>query len=73
MSENSVEDRKQLAHAGYQSHLLRFASRQEALVELPHHRVAACGDQSTHVKRSSDVGSATPYATTTTESARIAV
>jgi hypothetical protein len=40
---------------------------------LPHHRVAAGGDQSTHVKRCSDVGFATPHATMTTESARIAV
>ena len=60
MFEDGIEDREQLAHAGHQSHLLWFASRQEALVELPHRWVAACGDQSTHVKRCSDIGSATP-------------
>src|SRR5215208_3703867 len=47
--EDGVEDREQLAHAGYQSHLLRFAGRQKTLVEFLHYRVAARGDQGAHV------------------------
>src|SRR5215217_8186141 len=39
--EDGVEDREQLAHAGHQSHLLRFAGRQKTLVESPYDRVAA--------------------------------
>src|SRR5215211_2574958 len=47
--EDGVEDREQLAHAGHQGHLLRFAARQKTLVELPHDRVAARGYQRAHV------------------------
>src|SRR5215213_5308243 len=39
--EDGVEDREQLAHAGHQCHLLRFAGCQKTLVEFLHYRVAA--------------------------------
>src|SRR5215217_3924858 len=55
--EDGVEDREQLAHAGHQCHLLRFASRQKTLVESPYDRVAARGYQGAHVERRSDLGS----------------
>jgi hypothetical protein len=71
--EDGVEDREQLAHAGHQSHLLWFASRQQTLVEFPYHWVTACGDQSTHVQCRSDVSSPTPHGAATTEGARVAV
>jgi len=73
MLEHSVEDEKQLAHAGHQCHLLGFAGRQQSLIEFPHHWVAACGDKSTHVQCRSDVGSPTPDTTTATEGARVTV
>jgi hypothetical protein len=71
--EDGVEDREQLAHAGHQSHLLRFAGRQETLVEFPYDRVAARGDQGAHVQRRSDLGPPSPHATMATQSARVAV
>jgi hypothetical protein len=73
MFEYGVDDREQLTHAGHQSYLLWFASRQETLVEFPHYRVAACGDQSTHVQCRSNLSSTTPNTTTTTEGARVTV
>src|SRR5829696_2525482 len=71
--EDGVEDREQLAHAGHQGYLLRFASRQQTLIEFPHYRVAACGDQSTHVQCRSNLSSTTPNTTTSTQSARVTV
>ena len=73
MFEYGVEDREQLTHAGYQGYLLRFASRQETLIEFPHYRVAARGDKGAHVQRRSDLSSTTPHTTTTTEGARVTV
>jgi hypothetical protein len=70
--EDSVEDREQLAHAGHQSHLLRFAGRQKTLVEFLHHRVATRGDQGAHIQRPSDLGSTSPHATMAVQSARVA-
>ena len=58
---------------GYQGYLLRFASRQETLIEFPHYRVAARGDKGAHVQRRSDLSSTTPHTTTTTEGARVTV
>src|SRR5687768_17269530 len=58
--EDGVEDREQLAHAGHQCYLLRFAGRQKTLVEFLHYRVAARGDQGAHVQRRSDVGPSSP-------------
>src|SRR5215213_10993020 len=66
--EDGVEDREQLAHAGHQGHLLRFAGRQKTLVEFLHYRVAARGDQGAHVQRRSDVGSPSPHATMAAQS-----
>lgn len=63
MFEDGVEDRKQLAHAGHQSHLLRFAGRNQTLVEFLYDRVAARGDQGTHVQCPSDLGPPSPHAT----------
>src|SRR5215218_2648151 len=71
--EDGVEDREQLAHAGHQGHLLRFAGRQKTLVEFLHYRVAARGDQCAHVQCRSDVGSSSPHATMATQGARVAV
>jgi hypothetical protein len=71
--EDGVEDREQLAHAGHQCHLLRFASRQKTLVESPYDRVAARGYQGAHVERRSDLGPPTPHATTAVQGARVAV
>src|SRR5215217_7962389 len=71
--EDGVEDREQLAHAGHQCHLLRFASRQKTLVESPYDRVAARGYQGAHVERRSDLGSTSPHATTAVQGARVAV
>src|SRR5829696_1476718 len=71
--EDSVEDRQELAHAGYQSHLLRFAGRQKTLVEFLHYRVATRGDQGAHIQRGSDLGSTSPHATMAAQSARVAV
>src|SRR5215218_9098187 len=71
--EDSVEDREQLANAGHQCHLLRFAGRQKTLVESPYDRVAARGYQGAHVERSSDLGPPTPHATTAAQGARVAV
>src|SRR5215210_2044819 len=62
--EDGVEDREQLAHAGHQSHLLRFAGRQKTLVEFLYDRVAARVDQGAHVQCRSDVGPPSPHATT---------
>ena len=36
MFEYGVDDRQQLTHTGHQGYLLRFASRQQTLVEFPH-------------------------------------
>src|SRR5215216_7300125 len=71
--EDGVEDREQLAHAGHQCHLLRFAGRQKTLVEFLHYRVAACGDQGAHIQRPSDFGPPSPHATTAAQGARVAV
>jgi hypothetical protein len=71
--EDGVEDREQLAHAGHQSHLLRFAGRQKTLVEFLYDRVAACGDQGAHVQCRSDVGPPSPHATMAAQGARVAV
>ena len=71
--EDGVEDREQLAHAGHQCHLLRFAGRLESLVEFLHYRVAARGDQGAHIQRPSDLGSTSPHATMAAQSARVAV
>ena len=71
--ENGVEDREQLAHAGHQSHLLRFAGRNQTLVEFLYDWAAAGGDQSAHVQRSSDVRPPSPHATMAAQGARIAV
>ena len=62
--EDRVEDDQQLAHAGYQRHLLRFAGHQESLVEFPYDRVASGSHQGTHVQRRSDLRPASPDATT---------
>lgn len=40
MLEHGIHDDQQLAHAGGQSHLGRFALAAQALIELPDHRVA---------------------------------
>src|SRR5215212_6851702 len=58
--EDGVEDREQLAHAGHQSHLLRFAGRYKTLVEFLYDRVAARGYQGAHVQRRSDLGPPSP-------------
>jgi hypothetical protein len=71
--EDGVEDREQLAHAGHQGHLLRFAGRQKTLVEFLYDRVAACGDQGAHVQCRSDVGPPSPHATMAAQGARVAV
>src|SRR5215207_5215551 len=67
--EDGVEDREQLAHAGHQRHLLRFAGRQKTLVEFLHYRVAAGGDQGAHIQRPSDLGPPSPHATTAAQGA----
>src|SRR3954451_7166652 len=63
--EDGVEDREQLAHAGHQGHLLRFAGRYKTLVEFLHDRVAARAAQRAHVQQGrSDVDPPSPHATT---------
>jgi hypothetical protein len=62
--EDSVEDREQLAHAGHQSHLLRFAGRNQTLVEFLYDWAAAGGDQGARVQCHSDLGPPSPHATT---------
>src|SRR5215204_1045509 len=59
--ENGVEDRKQLAHAGHQGYLLRFAGRQKTLVEFLHHRVAPRGHQGAHVQRRARTSALPPH------------
>jgi hypothetical protein len=59
--EDGVEDREQLAHAGHQCHLLRFARRQKSLVESPYHRVAARGEQGAHVERPARTSALPPH------------
>src|SRR5215203_1091022 len=62
ITHHSVEDGEQLPHARHQSHLLRLASGQEALVERSDDGVAATGDQRSHLERFSDPLSTAPYA-----------
>src|SRR5215217_7702471 len=71
--EDGVEDREQLAHAGHQGHLLRFAGRQKTLVEFLHYPVATRGDQGAHIQRRSDLGPPTPHATLAAQGARVAL
>ena len=59
--EDGVEDREQLAHAGHQCHLLRFARRQKSLGESPYHRVAARGEQGAHVERPARTSALPPH------------
>jgi hypothetical protein len=61
VSEDGVEDREQLAHAGHQGHLLRFAGRQETLVEFPYDRVVARSDQGAHVQHRARTSALPPH------------
>ena len=51
MSEQRVENRQQLAHAGGQGDFLRLARRAQSCREGADHRVVARGDQGGHVQR----------------------
>ena len=61
IAHQSVEDRKQLPHAGYQSDLLWLAGGQQSLVELLDDGVVPGGDQSTHVEGRPHRSPATPH------------
>ncbi len=52
MFEDRIEDDQQLAHAGDQGHLLRFAGGAQALIEGPDDRIEAGGDEGPHVQQS---------------------
>ena len=50
MFQHGVEDGEQLAHAGRQGHLFRFAGRTQALIEGPDHRIEAGRDDGAHIE-----------------------
>ena len=50
MFEHGVEYDQQFAHGRDQRHLLRLASCQQPLVEVPDSRVVAAGYQRSHVE-----------------------
>src|SRR4051812_37991329 len=68
-----VEDGEQLAHAGHQSHHLRFAPGAQSLVELLDGRVEARGHQGSHVQNLPHSLSPTPYRPTPVQRARVSV
>src|SRR6266436_3440071 len=49
-AEHGVENREELAHTGRESHLLRLAGSEEALVKLANYGIAPGGHQRGHVK-----------------------
>ena len=60
MLEHGVENDEQFAHTRDQGHLLRFASRQQLLVEVPDHRVPACRGQCPHIEDAPHSGATAP-------------
>ena len=60
MLEHGIQNEQQLAHAGYESQLLRLTSRQQPLVEVPDDGVVATGHQSSHVQGSANPGASAP-------------
>ena len=60
MLEHSVQDDEQFAHTRDQSQLLRFASRQQLLVEVPDHGVPAGRGQCPHVEDAPYSGATAP-------------
>ena len=60
MLEHGIQNEQQLAHAGYESQLLRLTSRQQPLVEVPDDGVAAAAHQRSHVQGSANPGASAP-------------
>ena len=73
MTHHCVEDGQELAHASREGHLLRFAGRDQAVVEGLDHRVVASGDESGHVQSSPNLRPATPDRTFAPEGATVTV
>ena len=71
--ENGVEDSEQLAHAGGESDLFRFAGCAQTLVELPDQRVASRRCQGGHVEDRPDGSTSSPDAALPSEGAAIAI
>ena len=73
MLEHSVQDDEQFAHTRDQSQLLRFASRQQLLVEVPDHGVPAGRGQCPHVKDAPYSGATAPDGAFAPQSAAVPV
>src|SRR6266436_6674424 len=71
-AEHGVENREELAHTGRESHLLRLAGSEEALVKLANYGIAPGGHQRGHVKRRANRSAATPDEAFAPERAAIA-
>ena len=65
MLDHGVEDDERLAHAGCEGQLLRLASGQQPLVEVPDNGIEAGGCQGSHVEGGADPGASAPYGTFT--------
>ena len=65
MLDHGVEDDEQLAHAGCEGQLLRLASGQQPLVEVPDNGIEAGGCQGSHIEGGADPGASAPYGTFT--------
>src|SRR3990170_1281884 len=73
MSNHSVQDGQEFAHAGGKGHLLGLASGDEAFVEGSDSRIAAGGDESSHVQHGPHLRAATPDGAPASQGATVPV
>lgn len=60
MFHHRIENGQQFTHAGGQGYLFGFASRTQALVERPDHRIEAGRHEGAHIEHGPDLRSSTP-------------
>src|SRR5918992_5335633 len=72
VSEHSIENDQQLAHASSQRHLLLFAGTKQAMIEGFDNQIVFGGYQSGHVERSANASAATSGSSFTVPLAAVA-
>ena len=73
MFQHRIEDRQQLAHAGRERHLLRFARALQALIEGPDHRIESGSDDRTHIEDGANLCASAPHSSSPSERPAIAI